>query len=160
MKFRTELWRIAKFLLITFAVNLVFTLANGAVTNALLGNTTSSTGQALSLLSWGNTILSALILALLHRYFTFRATEEWYIAVPFMLVAAIIWQLLKAYPLEAAAKTGAQRVITMTYLLSFAWLALSYLLQRCVLYCHTTDQNGWYRRFHSDTNEEGAYPHE
>ena len=48
----------------------------------------------------------------------------------------------------------------MSNLLSVMWLLLQYLLQRCVIYCHTTDQNGWYRRFHSDTNEEGAYPHE
>ena len=153
MKFRTELWRIVKFLLITFAVNLVFSLINGAVTNALVANPSLSTGRTLSLLSWAFNLGTVLVATLIHRYFTFRATEPWYIAVPFMLVAAIGWQLLKAYPLEAAAKTGAQSVITMTYLLASVWLVLQYLLQRYVIYCHTTDQNGWYRRFHIDTKE-------
>ena len=160
MKFRVEIWRIVKFLLITALINLPLTLLYGVVTNALVANHSASTGVLLSVQFYAHLLISTLLMALAHRYFTFRATEEWYIAVPFMLVAAIIWQLLKAYPLEAAAKTGAQSVITMTYLLSFAWMAVSYLLQRCVIYCHTTDQNGWYRRFHSDTNEEGAYPHE
>lgn len=155
MKLRTEAWRIVKFLLITFAVNLVFSLGNVALTNTLVANPSLSTGRTLSLLSWVFNLGTVLVATLIHRYFTFRATEPWYIAVPFMLVAAILWQLLKASPMEAAAKTGVQSVITMTYLLAGVWLVLQYLLQRCVIYCHTIDQNGWYRRFHS-TNEEGA----
>ncbi|MBQ2929503.1 MAG: hypothetical protein IJD99_04745 [Clostridia bacterium] len=153
MKFRTELWRIVKFLLITFAVNLVFSLINTGITTTLLANRSSSTGMWLSVLSWGFTLCTTLAATLLHRYFTFRATEPWYIAVPFMLVAAIIWQLVKSFPLNAAGNAGPQTIITMTYLLSFGWMILSYLLQRCVIYCHTTDTNGWYRRFHP-TNDE------
>ena len=156
LKFRVELWRIVKFLLITFAVNLVFSLANGSITNALVASRSASTGRVLSLLSWVFTIGSALVTTLVHRYFTFRATEPWYIALPIMVIAAVCWQLLKAFPLNAAAIAGAQSVVTMTYLLSGAWFILQYLLQRCVIYCHTTDTNGWYRRFHPDTNDEGV----
>lgn len=153
MKFRTEIWRIVKFLLITGAVNLVFTFVNAGVTNALLANHTSSTGTWLSFMSYAFTFLTTLFAALLNRYFTFRATEKWYIAVPLMIIAAFAWQLLRTFPMNAAANAGAQLVITMTYLLGILWIILSYLLQRCVIYSHTTDQNGWYRRFHP-TNEE------
>lgn len=47
----------------------------------------------------------------------------------------------------------------MISILGVAWFVVSYLLQRCVIYCHTIDTNGWYRRFHP-TNEEGVYPNE
>ena len=152
MKFRVELWRIVKFLLITAIVNLPLTILYGTITNALVANHSASTGVLLSVQYYAHLLISTLLLTLVHRYFTFRATEPWYIALPIMVIAAVCWQLLKAFPLNAAAIAGAQSVVTMTYLLSGAWFILQYLLQRCVIYCHTTDQNGWYRRFHT-TNE-------
>ena len=160
MKFRVEIWRIVKFLLITAIINLPLTLLYGVVTNALVANHSASTGVLLSVQFYAHLLISTLLMTLVHRYFTFRATEEWYIAVPFMLLAAIGWQLLKTYPMTVASKQSQEVVTSMSNLLSVMWLLLQYLLQRCVIYCHTTDQNGWYRRFHPDTNEEGAYPHE
>ena len=156
MKFRVELWRIVKFLLITAIVNLPLTILYGTITNALVANHSASTGVLLSVQYYAHLLISTLLLTLVHRYFTFRATEPWYIALPIMVIAAVCWQLLKAFPLNAAAIAGAQSVVTMTYLLSGAWFILQYLLQRCVIYCHTTDTNGWYRRFHPDTNDEGV----
>lgn len=153
-KFRIELWRIVKFLLITFAVNLVFSIISGSITNALAAS--PSAGETLSMLSYGYIFFNTLALTLLHRYFTFRATEKWYIAVPLMLAAAFAWDWLETLPLSAAASyMGASGFIAMIYFLSCLWMLASYLLQRCVIYCHTTDQNGWYRRFHP-TDEEGA----
>ena len=153
MKFRVELWRIVKFLLITAAVNLVFALLDNVIIYKVLTSPSGTTGTWLSAISWGFTLGTTLVATLIHRYFTFRATEPWYIAVPIMLVAVIGWQLLEALPMGYSARLGMQSTVTMTYLLSFAWMILSYLLQRCVIYCHTTDQNGWYRRFHP-TNDE------
>ena len=160
MKFRTELWRIVKFLLITCAVNLVFTIVNNAITNVLVANRSGSIGEMLSLVSYAHTILTAIIAALLNRYFTFRATEKWYIAVPIMVIAALGWNWLTALPRMATSKLGMDAIMSMITLLGMAWYVVSYLLQRCVIYCHTTDTNSWYRRFHTDTNDEGAYPHE
>ena len=156
MKFHTELWRIVKFLLITAIINLPLTILYGVVTNALVANHSASTGVLLSVQYYAHLLISTLLMALAHRYFTFRATEPWYIAVPFMLVAVIVWQLLKTYPMAIAARQSQESVTSMSNLLAVIWLLLQYLLQRCVIYCHTTDTNGWYRRFHPDTNEEGV----
>ena len=159
MKFRVELWRIIKFILITGAVNLVFSLINAGITNTLVASRIRSVGQTLSVLSYAYTILTAIIATLLHRYFTFRATEKWYIAVPVMVIAAFGWNWLSALPRAASANLGMDAVLNMTTILGAAWFAVSYLLQRCVIYAHTIDTNSWYRRFHP-TNEEGVYPNE
>ena len=95
------------------------------------------------------------LLTLLHRYFTFRATEKWFIALPIMLLAAVVWQFVQALMLASFSKLGVNAVTALVTLLPFIWPVLSYLLQRCVIYCHTTDTNGWYRRFHP-TNDEGV----
>ena len=152
-KFRIELWRIIKFLLITALINLPLTILYGMVTNALVANHSASTGMLLSVQYYAHMLISTLLMTLVHRYFTFRATEPWYIAVPFMLVAAIGWQLLKTFPMAITARQSQEAVTFMSNLLAVIWLLLQYLLQRYVIYCHTTDQNGWYRRFHP-TNDE------
>ena len=151
-KFRVELWRIVKFLLITAAVNLPLTILHGAIINGLVAAGQPSIGSALAALNYANILLSTTLLTLLHRYFTFRATEKWFIALPIMLLAAIAWQFMQAYVLSVTAKQGVEAMTAVAALLPIIWPVLSYLLQRCVIYCHTTDQNGWYRRFHP-TNE-------
>ena len=155
MKFRVEIWRIAKFLLITAIVNLPLTILYGEITNALVANHSASTGVLLSVQYYAHLLISTLLLTLVHRYFTFRATEPWYIAVPIMLVAVIGWQLLKTYPMAIAARQSQEAVASMSNLLAVIWLLLQYLLQRCVIYSHTTDTNGWYRRFHPTNDEKG-----
>ena len=155
MKFRTELWRIVKFLLINMAVGVVLGLANGPILNAIMSSSNSSTGLWLSIHSYAHILLNATILTLVHRYFTFRATEPWYIALPIMLVFTLVWQWLGHLPMTFAARNGMETLTAMNNLLGFAAMLLQYLLQRCVIYCHTTDQNGWYRRFHP-TNDEGV----
>ena len=151
-KFRVELWRIVKFLLITAAVNLPLTILHGAIINGLVAAGQPSIGSALAALNYANILLSTTLLTLLHRYFTFRATEKWFIALPIMLLAAIAWQFMQAWILVSVARLGANAVTTSATVLPIIWPVLSYLLQRCVIYCHTTDQNGWSRRFHP-TNE-------
>lgn len=152
MKLRTEIWRIIKFLLITLAVNLAFSIVDNFM-NGLVVSRSASIGQTLSLLSYAYTILTAGIAALLNRYFTFRATEKWYIAVLVMVIAALIWNWLAALPRAASANLGVDAALNMISILGAAWFVVSYLLQRYVLYRHTADQNGWYRRFHP-TNDE------
>ncbi len=42
-------------------------------------------------------------------------------------------------------------------------LAVSYLLQRCVIYRHNLDTNAWYHRFHpayEEASDEGGTPDE
>ena len=151
-KFRVELWRIVKFLLITAAVNLPLTILHGAIINGLVAAGQPSIGSALAALNYANILLSTTLLTFLHRYFTFRAAEKWFIALPIMLLAAIAWQFMQAYVLSVTAKQGVEAMTAVAALLPIIWPVLSYLLQRCVIYCHTTDQNGWYRRFHP-TNE-------
>ena len=151
-KFRVELWRIVKFLLITAAVNLPLTILHGAIINGLVAAGQPSIGSALAALNYANILLSTTLLTFLHRYFTFRAAEKWFIALPIMLLAAIAWQFMQAYVLSVTAKQGVEAMTAVAALLPIIWPVLSYLLQRCVIYCHTTDQNGWYRHFHP-TNE-------
>ena len=153
MKFRTELFRIVKFILITGTVNVVFALVNTTFFRSAAASNIASSGVLASASSWGFTIVTTLITTLLNRYFTFRATEKWYIALPVMLAAAIAWQILRSYPLAVTAQISMQASLNMSTLLGFVWMALQYLLQRCVIYCHTTDTNGWYARFHP-TNDE------
>ena len=156
MKLRIELWRIAKFILITLAVQLPVTMINGYLVNALVAGNQPGIGDALAKLTYGNLLLSTTLLTLLHRYFTFRATEKWFIALPIMLLAAVVWQFVQALMLASISKLGVNAVTALVTLLPFIWPVLSYLLQRYVIYCHTTDQNGWYRRLHPDTNDEGV----
>ena len=153
MNFRVELWRIVKFILITLAVQLPFTIINGHLVNALVAGGQSGIGDALAALTYGNALLSTALLTLLNRYFTFRATEKWFIALPIMLIAAVVWQFAQSLMLASISKLGVNAITALAALLPFIWPALSYLLQRYVIYCHTTDQNGWYRRFHTDTKE-------
>lgn len=154
-RFHVELWRIVKFLLINMAVGAILGLANGPILNAIMSSPNSSTGMWLSIHSYAHILLSATILTLVHRFFTFRATEKWYIALPIMLVFTLAWQWLSHIPVAFAARNGEEALIAMSNLLGYAAMILQYLLQRCVIYSHSTDTNGWYRRFHSDTNEKG-----
>ena len=155
-KFRVELWRIVKFLFINMAVGAILLLANGPILNAIMSTLNGSTGMWLTIHSYAHILLSATILTLVHRYFTFRATEPWYIALPIMLVFTLVWQWLGHLPMTFAARNGMETLTAMNNLLGFVAMILQYLLQRYVIYCHTTDTNGWYRRLHPDTNDEGV----
>ena len=148
-RFRVEGWRIVKFILIGLAVNLPLMLLNRALANALVASGKPGVGNWLAAITYGQMVLSTVVLTLLHRYFTFRATEKWFIALPVMLIAAIVWQLVQAYMLSVISKLGVNAVTALAAVLPLVWPVLSYLLQRCVIYCHTTDTNGWYRRFHT-----------
>ena len=149
MKFHVEAWRVIKFILITVAVYLPTSVY--FVHFAL--HAPSET--CLSLLGYTYVILNALVLTIVHRYFTFRATTKWYIAIPIMMVTSLVWHVLLEFLLSIAVSS----IADLSNYLWAMWFFLQYLLQRCVIYCHTTDQNGWYRRFHPDTKE-GVHPNE
>lgn len=151
-----ETWRAVKYLLITGAVNIVFALASGVATTQILSADTAQAGQWLSALSYACTVCSVSIATLLNRYFTFRATEKWYIALPIMLLAKLAWNLLTGMMLIQAAGSGTEVVSMTSDLLGLMWLVAAYPLQRCVIYCHTTDTNGWCVRFRmADGKQEG-----
>ena len=160
LTFRIELWRIVKFLLINMAVSVILGLASGPILNAIMSTLNGSTGLWLSIHSYAHILLSATILTLVHRYFTFRAPEPWYIALPIMLVFALAWQWLSHLPMVFAARTGTEALIAIRNLLDYAAMSLQSLLQRCVSDGHTTDTNGWYRRFHLTNDEKECVSHE
>lgn len=152
-KFRVELWRVVKFLLITLAVNLPIMFIWNALHRILLTQGGFSVGLAASVYSYSQMLVNAILLTLLHRYFTFRATEKWYIAMPIMIIANFAWQSLSStslilVSLLLSAEPTAADFALLVNARSVLWPILSYLLQRYVIYCHTTDTNIWYRRFH------------
>ena len=160
MRFRVELWRVIKFILITLAVNLPLMLINGAVVNVLAGSRMPGVGTWLTVVSYIHLFLSTGILTLLHRYFTFRATEKWFIALPIMLVAAFGWQFFSSLALSLLtvydAALAQDDFAAFVNLRNLLWPVLSYLLQRYVIYCHTTDTNRWYQKHHLTNEEEGV----
>ncbi len=157
-RFRTEGWRIAKYILISLACNIGFALLwQPLVNNVILS--ANQPGRLLPLFSYGQILLSTVVSCLLHRYFTFRASEKWYIALLMMLAFAFAMQCLTSFVMSIAARFGTEAVITASYAAGSVEAFLAYLFQRYVIYCHSTDQGGWYRRFHP-TNEEGEIPHE
>ena len=90
MKFRREMWRIAKFILITLSVNLPLSLLNSFTINWLLSNNVSNIPTILDTLGYVQLAISCAVLTLLHRYFTFRSAEKWYVALPFMVGASSV----------------------------------------------------------------------
>lgn len=154
--FATETWRTVKFLLISGAVSLLTALVYRAAVNGLVASAGGQIGLVLSVLSYAYTFLNVSISTLLNRYFTFRATEKWYIALPLMLAAAFGWNLLTDAALTLMASRTSDTIISqISTLLSILWIAAAYLLQRCAIYCHTTDTNGWYARFHMGDEQQG-----
>lgn len=154
--FATETWRAVKFLLISSAVSLLMALVYRAAMHALLAANLSQPGLWLSVLSYAYTFFNVSISTLLNRYFTFRATEKWYIALPLMLAAAFGWNLLTGTALTLMASRADDTIISqISTLLSILWIAAAYLLQRCAIYCHTTDTNKWYTRFHMGDEQQG-----
>ena len=162
-RFCDECWRIVKFLLMTFAVNIPLSLLYAKLISVSLA--TVHTGMWLSLASCAYNLLSAAVAALVNRYFTFHATEKWYVAVPTMMAASFLWSCLSnitammipQMSLAAGVNVGA------AYLENVLWLAVSYLLQRCVIYRHNLDTNAWYHRFHlayEEASDEGGTPDE
>ncbi len=162
-KFCDELWRIAKFLVISFVVSVPIAYLNGYVTSMLFVSGSPDTGLWLSLLSYVYLFLTNVGATLANRYFTVRATEKWFIAVPMMVGAQFLWNLLISFSstLSLTWMNGTiESYMMAAQIESVLWVIVSYLLQRCVIYCHTLDTNGWYRRFHSTYDEEGENPDE
>lgn len=148
---QVELSRIAKYLMITLAVNLLLSMLWLPVYRWMTAEGGQTIRWASALYSYGHLISGTILLTLLHRAFTFRATEKWYIALPLMVASALVFRVLSSWVLvmvEAAAGMQITAVVLtrMTTLNSYLWMACAYLLQRYVIYCHSTDDNWWYRK--------------
>lgn len=157
-KFCDELWRIAKFLVVSFVVSMPIIYLDPYVHRTLIASGGPNVGVWLSRLSYVYLLLTNVGETLLNRTFTFRATEKWYIAVPMMVGAELLWSLLGSYSSMMLLNWlhGTQEsIMAAARIESVLWVIVSYLLQRCVIYCHTLDTNGWYRRFHPTYDEEG-----
>ena len=164
-RFCDECWRFVKFLLMTFAVNIPLSLLYAKLISVIPVLATVHTGMWLYLPSCAYNLLSAALAALVNRYFTFRATEKWYVAVLTIMATPFLWSCLSnitammivQMSLAAGVNVGA------AYLENVLWLAVSYLLQRCVIYRHNLDTNAWYHRFHlayDEASDEGGTPDE
>lgn len=158
MKFRTELWRIVKFLLITISTTLLFAVMYLSFNNAVL-QPESSCYEFLDGTLYALSGLCVLTQTLLHRWLVFRTKGPWW-AVAILVLLALFWTY---FPFSNdSIDPDCARVYTPAYLSELAcwmvtlWLLVTYLSQRYLLYCHTTDTNGWYRRFHPTNDEEGA----
>ena len=156
-KFRTELWRIVKFLLITISTTLLFAAMYLSFNDAAL----QPESRCYELLDGTLYVLAGLCVltqTLLHRWLVFRTNGPWWTVVIMVLLALFLTYVPFS---NDSTDPDCARVYTPAYLSELAfwmvtfWLPVSYLLQRCVIYCHTTDTNSWYRRFHPDTNEKG-----
>ncbi len=117
-------------------------------------------GRLMTVWTYVQLLLSTTAACLIHRYFTFRASEKWFIALPLMLAFAFAMQLLTAPVMTLAARYGTAALITASQALNVVTTVLAYLFQRYVIYRHSTDEGGWYRRFHPTNEEEGAYTYE
>ncbi len=156
---RTEVWRIVKYILIGGLLNLAFTLSYSyMVSPAVLES--DAPGRLMTVWTYVQLLLSTTAACLIHRYFTFRASEKWYIALPLMLLFALGMRMLTSMVMALAGRLGTAAVITASQVISPVATVLAYLFQRYVIYCHSTDEGGWYRRFHPTNEEEGAYPYE
>ncbi len=162
-KFCDELWRIAKFLVISFLVGMPIIYLSSYVSRTLVASGSPYAGLWLSLENYVYLLLTNVGATLANRYFTFCATEKWYIAVPMMVGAQFLWNLLGSYSnmmLLNWLHGTPESIMAAAQIKSVLWVIVSYLLQRCVIYCHTLDTNGWYRRFHPTYDEEGENPDE
>lgn len=163
-KFCDELWRIAKFLVVSFVVGAPISYLYSRVPIELIAsNSPFGAGLWLSLLNYVYLFLINVGQTLANRYFTFHATEKWYIAVPMMVGAQFLWSLLDSYSsmmLLNWLHGTPESIMAAAQIKSVLWVIVSYLLQRCVIYRHTLDTNGWYRRFHPTYDEEGENPDE
>ena len=157
----TEILRVAKYVLITLIVNLLLNLLWYPIYQWMMedGSAAMTMGAASAVFSYGHLISSTIILTLLHRAFTFRATEKWYIAVPLMVVAAIGFRFLWAWGLALlqvamGLQMTAMAFANLTSMQGILWMICAYLLQRCAIYCHSIDDNWWYRRRHPAVDEQ------
>ena len=152
-KFRVELWRVIKFMLITAVISLFLEDIGFSFLLSLSKQHGSVSGNILSIHSSVSTIVSTVLLTIIHRYFTFRATEKCLVATASMIGAVFAWNFLYSFILSFRSNQGIAFINVSTMLKPHLWFVISYLLQRCVIYCHTTDTNGWYRRFHTNEKE-------
>jgi len=155
MKLRVELWRIIKFMLITAVISIFLEDIGFSFLLSLLEQHGSVSGSILSIHSIVSTIVCTVLLTVIHRYFTFRATEKWLVATASMVGAVFAWNFLYSFILSFSPNQGIAIINASTMLKPHLWFVISYLLQRCVIYCHTTDTNGWYRRFHPTNDNKG-----
>ncbi len=157
--FRTETWRIVRYILISLALNVGFALIRQPLVNNVILSS-DQPGWLLTYFSYGQILLNTLIACLIHRYFTFRSSKKWFVALLMMLGFALAMQFLSSFAMRMASRFGMEAMITASNMLSLAELILAYLFQRYVLYRDSIDTGAWYVRFHSDNNTEGAYPYE
>ncbi len=154
-RFPTEGWRIAKYILISLATRVVLILIQQPLVNSIILSS-DYPGRMLTILSYGQILLSTLIACLIHRYFTFRSSEKLFVALPSMLAFAFVMQFLTSIVMHITARFGMEATLTASNVLGPVEAVLTYLFQRYVLYRRSIDQGGWYIRLHPTNDEKGS----
>ena len=159
---RSEGWRVLMFLLISVGISFVSWLLGfllGTIINTVAGqygvDTLVKVSSFMRVFYFVKDLLVVTVITLLCKRFVFGSSLKWYIALPVVLVVYVIFDLLNsavygvvvnAIISERMAPGGitvGQFLSVAGYLSTFlgflVWLAVSYLLQRLVLYRNTLD---------------------
>lgn len=147
----TEGKRIVKFLLLTILVQYFLERLRPSLTRAILFSGSPQVDLWLTVLAYAYPLMIVAVCTLVNRSFTFRSSKNWFIAVLLMMLATFLWNILRSTVIADAGSWA-----------DLLWLAISYLLQRCVIYRGTLDTNGWYDRSQSthEANDERVTPDE
>lgn len=159
---RSEGWRVLMFLLISVGISFVSWLLGfllGTIVNTVAGqhgvDTLARVTSFMRVFYFVKDLLVVSVITLLCKRFVFGSSLKWYIALPVVLVVYVLFDLLNNAVYGAVINavlsermapgriTVGQFISVAGYLNAFlgflVWLAVSYLLQRCVLYRNTLD---------------------
>ena len=159
---RSEGWRLLMVLLISVGISFVSWLLGfllGTIINTVAGqhgvDTLVKVTSFMRVFYFVEDLLVVTVITLLCKRFVFGSPLKWYIALPVVLVVYVIFDLLNSAVYGAVINavlsermapggiTVGQFISVAGYLNAFldflVWLAVSYLLQRFVLYRNTLD---------------------
>ena len=147
----TESRRIVRFLLLSIPVQYFIERLRPSLVRGILFSGSPQVDLWLTVLACVYPLVIAAVCTLVNRYYVFHSTKKWYIAVLLMVLATFLWNILRSTLIADAGSWA-----------DLLWLAVSYLLQRFVIYRHTLDTNNWYGHFHptDEASYEGVTPDE
>lgn len=148
LKFRVELWRVMKFILISAAADLLFACI-GLSCKLWLDSAGLYTYKTQFALVGAATSLNTVTLVLLHRRFTFRASGSMTGVLLGMFVAANLWTGNIVRTVFESLRLTRESAPWLAVILAGLWLILSYLLQRYGFYKKAIDTNRLAQRRHT-----------
>ncbi|MBQ8554528.1 MAG: hypothetical protein IJ438_01515 [Clostridia bacterium] len=110
-----------------------FTIDEGAFTAFM------TAGQSAAAISYGMGFVECITLTLLHRRVVFRSRLHVLAVLGAMFGASAVWSLLRNGALLLLGLQGAEVMQMSSYILTAAWIIISYFFQRWVLYRRSVD---------------------